>query len=130
MATAVLEHINYTVEDPQRHAELLCRLFDWHIRWSGSAIHEGQSVHVGSDTSYIALYRHADSESTTTRSYDRFGGLNHLGIVVDDLDVTEKRVIAEGLEPHSHADYEPGRRFYFLTTDGVEVEVVSYATRE
>ena len=127
MATAVLEHINYTVEDPQQLADLLCKLFDWHIRWSGSAIHEGQSVHVGSDTSYVALYRHAESESATTRSYDRFGSLNHLGILVDDLHATEQRVIAEGFEPHSHADYEPGRRFYFHTSDGVEIEVVSYA---
>lgn len=127
MATAVLEHINYTVANPQQHAELLCRLFDWHIRWSGAAIHEGQSVHVGSDTSYVALYRHPESKRETTRSYDRFGGLNHLGIVVDDLDATEQRVIAEGLKPHSHAEYEPGRRFYFHTDDGVEFEVVSYA---
>ena len=127
MATAVLEHVNYTVENPQQLAELLCRLFDWHIRWSGSAIHEGQSVHVGSDTSYVALYRHAESERATTRSYDRFGSLNHLGILVDDLHATEQRVIAEGFEPHSHADYEPGRRFYFHTSDGVEIEVVSYA---
>lgn len=126
MATARLEHINYTVANPQQHAELLCRLFDWHIRWSGDAIHDGQTVHVGSDTSYVALYRHADSEKATTQSHDRFGGLNHLGVVVDDLDATEQRVISEGLEPHSHADYEPGRRFYFHTSDGVEIEVVSY----
>lgn len=129
MATAALEHINYTVSNPQQHAELLCRLFDWQIRWSGSAIHNGQSVHVGSDSSYVALYRHADSADATARGYDRFGGLNHLGIVVDDLDATEQRVIAEGLEPHSHADYEPGRRFYFQTSDGVEIEVVSYVNR-
>lgn len=129
MATAELEHINYTVENPQQHAELLCRLFDWHIRWSGTAIHEGHSVHVGSDTSYVALYRHAESETATTRSYDRFGGLNHLAIVVHDMDAIEQRVIAEGLEPHSHADYEPGRRFYFKTHDGMEIEVVSYAKK-
>ncbi|MGJ8556368.1 MAG: VOC family protein, partial [Sulfitobacter geojensis] len=26
----------------------------------------------------------------------------------------------------NHADYEPGRRFYFHDTDGVEFEVVQY----
>ena len=35
-------------------------------------------------------------------------------------------VVAAGLTPFSHADYEPGRRFYFLDPDGIEYEVVSY----
>jgi catechol 2,3-dioxygenase-like lactoylglutathione lyase family enzyme len=52
--------------------------------------------------------------------------LNHIGVQVDDLDATEARVIAAGLLPFSHADYEPGRRFYFLDPDGIEYEVVSY----
>ena len=60
-------------------------------------------------------------------SYDTAGGLNHLAVVVEDLDATEARVRAEGIETHSHADYEPGRRFYFRDGDGVEYEVVSYA---
>lgn len=47
--------------------------------------------------------------------------------VVDDLDATEKKVAAAGFEPHSHADYEPGRHFYFHDDDGIEFEVVSYA---
>ena len=45
---------------------------------------------------------------------------------VDDLNAAEVAVIAEGLEPHSHASYEPGRRFYFHDRDGIEYEVVSY----
>ncbi len=52
--------------------------------------------------------------------------LNHIGVEVDDLDATEARVVAAGLTPFSHADYEPGRRFYFLDPDGIEYEVVSY----
>ena len=53
--------------------------------------------------------------------------LNHIGIEVDDLDAAEARVIAAGLRPFSHADYEPGRRFYFLDPDGIEyARVVSY----
>ena len=48
-------------------------------------------------------------------------------IQVDDLDAVEQRVIAAGLAPFSHGDYEPGRRFYFFDPDGIEYEVVSYA---
>ena len=46
---------------------------------------------------------------------------------VDDLDAAEAVVKAAGLEPFNHADYEPGRRFYFFDWDGIEFEMVSYA---
>ena len=42
------------------------------------------------------------------------------------IDATEEQVRKAGFEPHNHADYEPGRRFYFLDRDGVEFEVISY----
>jgi predicted enzyme related to lactoylglutathione lyase len=45
---------------------------------------------------------------------------------VDDLDAVERRVVAAGLRPFNHGDYEPGRRFYFLDADGIEFEIVSY----
>ena len=54
------------------------------------------------------------------------GHVNHVGIVVDDLDEIEQRVRSVGLEPHMHAHYEPGRRFYFYDDTGLEIEVVSY----
>ncbi len=124
-----LEHVNITVKDPDKTAKMLIELFGWHERWSGDAIHGGRTVHVGTDTSYIALYtgpggreQHAGDDSYLVR-----GGLNHIGIVVDDLDVAEARVVAMGMTPVSHADYEPGRRFYFHDADGIEFEVVSYS---
>jgi len=43
------------------------------------------------------------------------------------LEAVEARVKAEGFVPHNHADYEPGRRFYFDGPDGIEYEVVSYS---
>lgn len=127
MSQAVLEHANITVEDALQTAELFCRVFGWKVRWSGDSIHEGKSVHVGSESSYLALYQNPDKNKPTTESYFSINGLNHIGIVVADLDAVEKRVQAEGLKAFNHADYEPGRRFYFLTPDGVEVEAISYA---
>ncbi len=35
---------------------------------------------------------------------------------------------AAGLEPFGHDDYDPGRRFYFFDDNGIEFEVVSYAS--
>lgn len=128
MTGAMLEHVNFTVSDPIATANRLCDLFGWHIRWQGPAIDGGMSVHVGSNDSYLALYTPGKSVDAKSNSYRMTGGLNHVGVVVDDLDAVEKKVIAAGLGPHSHADYEPGRRFYFHDEDGIEFEVVSYAS--
>ncbi len=127
MAAGVLEHVNMTVKDPKATAALLCDLFGWHVRWQGSAIAGGYTVHVGSDDSYVAVYSGPRGEQGAAQdNYAQLGGLNHIGVVVDDLDAVEVRVASAGLSAHSHADYEPGRRFYFHDGDGIEYEVVSY----
>lgn len=126
MAKASLEHVNITVSDPSKTADMLCRIFDWNIRWKGEAIHNGFSIHVGSDENYIAIYSGNRPTVSKEISQDMIGGLNHIAFVVEDLETVQKRVLAQGLETHSHADYEPGRRFYFNDDDGIEYEVVSY----
>lgn len=123
MPTASLEHVNVTVSDPKRTADLLCRLFGWRIRWEGAAKMGGQTIHVGAEDAYVALY--ADPPDTAP-ALDG-GRLNHIGIVVDDLSAVEARVVEAGYRPHSHGDYAPGRRFYFNDDDGIEFEVVSYS---
>jgi catechol 2,3-dioxygenase-like lactoylglutathione lyase family enzyme len=98
-------------------------LFGWRVRWTGPAKAGGYTVHVGTDDSYVAVYSYAPGKAP-----DLDGGrLNHIGVVVEDLDAAEARVRDAGYEPHSHGDYEPGRRFYFDDADGIEFEVVSYA---
>ncbi len=126
MNEATLEHVNVTVSDPLATANRLCELFGWRIRWQGDAIHGGTTVHVGSGDTYIAVYSRGAPAVAEAETYATRGGLNHIGIVVDDLDDAEARVIKAGYAPHSHADYEPGRRFYFHDDDNIEFEVVSY----
>lgn len=125
MPEAMLEHANVTVTDPEGFANLLCTLFDWTIRWHGVAKDDGVSYHVGGQDSYLALYSKGGAAASPS-SYDSPGGLNHIGVTVDDLDGVEERVKSAGFPTHSHADYEPGRRFYFDGPDGIEIEVVSY----
>ena len=124
--TPNLEHINITVPDARATAEVLTELFDWTIRWEGETPDKGWSVHVGSSDSYLALYTPGKIVEDVRPSYSHFGGLNHIGLTVEDLDATEAKVRAAGYTPHHHADYEPGRRFYFYGPDGVEYEMVSY----
>lgn len=121
-----LEHVNITVSDCEASAHLLQTLFGWQVRWQGPAMNNGRTVHVGTDTRYIALYTPA-AELIPALPFAKGLPLNHIGITVDDLDATEARVMAAGFTPFNHGDYAPGRRFYFFDDNGIEYEVVSYA---
>ncbi|SFT39183.1 VOC family protein [Sedimentitalea nanhaiensis] len=124
--TARLEHANFTVADPDATAAWMCALFGWHVRWSGAAMQTGRTVHVGTDTAYLALFSPGDPAKPTDDNYQTIGGLNHIAVVVDDIAALEDKVTAAGFTPINHADYEPGRRFYFHDGDGIEYEVVQY----
>ena len=127
MNTGLLEHVNMTVSDPDRTAAMLVDLFGWKVRWRGPSKDNGLTVHVGTDAAYVALYTHAPLNALSSQSYDIVGSVNHLGILVDDLAAAEERIVASGIETHSHQVYDPGARFYFHDHDGIEYEVVSYA---
>ncbi|GAC1570374.1 MAG: hypothetical protein NVS3B27_15860 [Novosphingobium sp.] len=124
MAAAKLEHANITVSDPDRSAAFLAQLCGWHERWRGPSLLGGWTIHLGSDTEYLALYTPGEPQQTR---FAKGAPLNHVGLLVDDLDAAEKVVEEAGLTPFNHMDYEPGRRFYFFDWDGIEFEVVSYA---
>ncbi len=125
MAQNFIEHVNITVSNPEKSAAMLMAIFDWHIRWNGKAQMGGETIHVGNDRFYLAVYA-LEPYETSMLNHSKGAPLNHIGIVVDDLDEVERRVIAYGLSPFSHGDYEPGRRFYFFDPDGIEFEIVSY----
>ena len=125
MTKANLEHANITVSDVERTAAMLTELFGWKVRWKGPAMSGGLTAHVGDENQYLAIFSKGglDQKGIT---YDTPGGLNHIGVVVDDLDAMEEKVREMGFTPHNHADYEPGRRFYFSDHDDIEFELVSY----
>lgn len=122
-----LEHVNICVNDPKAFSATLCELFDWHVRWEGAALDNGYTVHVGDAESYLAVYSPAVELKPEAARYRHVAGLNHIGVVVDDMSKVEARVKAAGYVPHNHGDYEPGQRFYFDGPEGIEFEVVSYA---
>lgn len=127
MTRSTLEHVNFTVADATATAKWMCDLFGWKIRWQGPAINGGLSIHVGTDDAYLAIYTPETTRPRHGNPRDEVGNLNHVGVVVDDLDAVEAKVKSLGYTPGNHADYEPGRRFYFDDENGIEFEVVSYA---
>ena len=123
MPQGTIEHANLTVSDIERSSAFFQKLLGWHERWRGAAMNDGETIHVGTDSAYLALY-------TDRQPHERFekgAPLNHVGFQVDDLDAAEQVVLDAGLETFNHGDYVPGRRFYFFDWDGIEFEVVSYA---
>ena len=123
MPIGYLEHANITVSNPERTSALLQKLCGWHERWRGPGLNNGRTIHVGNDRDYLAIYTRDD---LPPRPFVKGVPLNHIGLVVDDLVEAERLVVEAGLEPFNHADYEPGRRFYFFDWDGIEFEVASY----
>ena len=127
MTSHFIEHVNLTVSDAQRSAQNLEFLFGWKLRWDGPAQGGGYTMHVGDEKQYVALYQPPGKINATKLNAAKPGRLNHIGIVVEDLDAMDERARAAGFTPINHADYEPGRRFYFLDQDGIEFEIISYA---
>ena len=126
MPSPRIEHVNIAVADPERTSGLMEALFGWHVRWRGQSQSGGYATHVGSNDHYLALTTRDDT-AHNVEAFTKGKPLNHIGVEVDDLDAAEARVRTAGLSPFGHADYEPGRRFYFLDPDGIEYEVLSYA---
>ena len=92
---------------------------------TGRTVHVGE--HVGEKGSYVALFSFGNPGESLSESYRTKAGLNHIAVVVEDLEATGQRVKSAGYVTENHADYEPGRRFYFTGQNGIEIEVVAYS---
>ena len=58
-------------------------------------------------------------------------GINHIGIVVNDVDRVEKRLLDAGYEQNDIGEDNPFRkRVYFYDASGVEWEFIEYLTQD
>lgn len=120
-----IEHVNLSVSDLDKGIQFYCELFDFELRWRrGTESGERPAAHVGNDKYYLALFL-ADEPIRKTKEFEQIG-LNHFGVVVDDIKKYESRLANLGVTPHAIEDYEPGKRLYFRDLDGIEVELVQY----
>jgi len=122
-----LEHVNLTVVDLDESIRFYTDLFGWKLRWRGTVFSETRDVpaaHVGDDRFYLSLFE-AEAPGRRVANYAP-AGVNHFGLVVDDLEEMEGRLRKLGREIHKKGDYEPGRRLYFFDANGIEVELVEY----
>ena len=127
MSHATLEHVNYSTPDPAKTAAWMADVFGWKIRWQGYGEEGGRTILMGGEHYYLALHCPSKKLQPWQKDYAMVGQMNHIGVLVNNLDETEEKVKNAGFKPISHADYEPGRRFYFYVDAGVEFEVISYS---
>ena len=123
MSHGRIEHVNLTVTDIERSAAFFEKLLGWRQRWRGEAMRGGETIQVGEESTYLSFYTDRQDHAGQRKGRP----MNHVGLLVDDIDAAERVVVEAGLEPWGHDDYDPGRRFYFYDWDGIEFEVLSYA---
>ncbi len=126
-----LEHANITVEDADKTVKFLQTAFpDFAIRGEGSLTQGGHWLHVGNDTFYMALQQNNEHQSDISTRY-LSDGINHVGIVVDQLNPIQERLQAGGYAQGHQPDPHPfRRRVYFYDPNGIEWEFVQYLSDE
>ncbi len=124
-----LEHANVTVTDLERSIRFYTELLGMEVRWRGVNANGEPAVHLAIGDTYLALFQAVPEHRDVAVERANYGrpGINHLGFVVDDLDLRRERLGQLGIPIHFEPEYEPGRRLYFHDPDGIEVELVSYA---
>src|SRR6187551_2998960 len=80
MSQGRIEHVNLTVSDIERSAALFQALLGWRQRWRGASMMGGETIHVGDDDTYLALY--TDRRDHAGQKKGR--PLNHVGLLVAD----------------------------------------------
>lgn len=124
-----LEHVNLTVRNIDTSFQFYEALFGFKKRWEGTATGEVgtvRAVHAGNEHTYLALFE-AEREGHSQADYG-VAGVNHIGFEVEDLELYRKRLDELGSSIHLEADYDPGKRIYFFDPDGIEIELVEYAS--
>ena len=119
-----LEHANFCVREIAKSVTFITTACpEFYIRGSDP---EGAWVHVGTNDTYISLNRCPDG--AFHRAYQDLG-LNHIGIVVEDVDAVIARLESAGYHQNTGPEVTPWRkRYYFGDDDGQQWEFIEYMT--
>ena len=123
-----LEHANLCVDDIDGMIKFLqTALPDFIIRHDETGIDGDRWVHIGNDTTYIALNNSTEKESSDWKSYSGKSGVNHLGYMVDNAEQVRSRLLAADYIESTIENNHPFRkRVYFYDHEGRDWEFVEY----
>lgn len=121
-----LEHANITVRNLERAASFITTaLPEFRIRGGDKSGRESW-LHVGTDDSYISLTHSPDALTGKRKPYADLG-VNHIGVVVEDVESVIARLLSAGYRQSSGTEVTPWRkRYYFLDDDDLEWEFIEY----
>ena len=126
--TTKLEHANLCVDDIDGMIKFLqTALPDFIIRHDETGIDGDRWVHIGNDTTYIALNNSTQKESSDWTPYSGKSGVNHLGYMVDNAEQVRSRLLAADYIESTIENNHPFRkRVYFYDHEGRDWEFVQY----
>ncbi|MES2207367.1 MAG: VOC family protein [Pseudomonadota bacterium] len=126
MATYV-EHMQLLVSDISRTEKFYTTIFpDWSVRGQGREVGGSKKyewIHIGTPSTYLSFRTHYEGQIEEQAKAERVS--NHIGIVVDDIEMiisTLKQIGGEViLSKHPHRV-----RVYTRDPDGYEIEIIQY----
>ena len=125
-----LEHVNITTPDIEATIRFLATAMPtWSLRGEDVENAQRRWVHFGSQHTYIAIEDRSGPADSPHEAYHH-PGLNHFGIVVDDVVSLMQRMIDAGYREGTHVLGHPFRkRCYFYDEAGLEWEFVEYLSQ-
>jgi hypothetical protein len=126
-----LEHLNVSLTDLDRATRALQAILPhWSVRgagtWDDGEGHHHAWRHVGDDFQYIALYQ--TPPGCTLHASGANSALNHLGLVVDDIDAALARLRQIDI-PLDHIGGSTTHRrsaYVVIEPEGLQIELVAY----
>ncbi len=127
-----LEHANLYVSDIDEMVSFLqTAIPEFKVRHDETGSDGDRWVHIGTDSSYIALNQATEKPSGDWAPYSGKPGVNHLGYAVESVDQVRRRLLAAGYQESSVDNNHPfRRRVYFYDSEGRDWEFVEYLSNE
>ncbi len=124
-----LEHANLTVPDIDEALRFFAIVApDFEVRRDEAPDGSYRWAHVGNDQVYFALQApHLDTNPEAPKQpYENYG-VNHLALVVEDLEAVEAKLVSSGYRRGIDTPKEKHRkRLYFYDSFGFEWELIEY----
>lgn len=123
------EHLNMTVPSIDIAIEFINVVApDFTVRRDEYSERGYRWVHIGNEAAYIALQEpYPGVEAKPPLQTYRNLGVNHIGLIIDNADDTEKLLLQKGYKSNGPMVVETYRkRIYFYDRSGFEWELVEY----
>jgi catechol 2,3-dioxygenase-like lactoylglutathione lyase family enzyme len=128
-----IEHVNITVPDVDAAISFLQIVApDFDVRKDNRPSDSYRWAHVGNDTYYFALQEaHLDCVPQKRLQPYRNYGMNHVALVVENVEEIEKKLINGGYQKGIGTPIEKYRkRIYYFDKAGFEWELVEYLSEK